>query len=141
MATPRAFISFDFDNNSNEKMLFAGQIKNSKTPFTMEDWSSKEALAQSTWESTIKAKMNNCHLLIVLVGKNMASATGVTKEIQMAKTQDVPMFGVYVDGANSLSTLPTGMATSRVIAWDWDKIANAVSQMLNEGKNKSALRF
>jgi len=141
MAAPRAFISFDFDNNSTEKMLFAGQIKNSRTPFTMEDWSSKEVLAQSKWQDLIKAKMNNCHMLIVLVGRHMSSATGAMKEIEMAKEQDVPMFGVYVDGANTLSNLPTGLARNRVISWDWDKIASAVSQMMTEGKNKSSFRF
>ena len=39
MADPRAFISFDFDNNSTERVLFVGQTKNSKTPFKIEDWS------------------------------------------------------------------------------------------------------
>ncbi len=33
MSDPRAFLSFDFDHNANEKLLFAGQSKNSKTPF------------------------------------------------------------------------------------------------------------
>ena len=33
MADPRAFISFDFDNNLTDKNLFVGQIKNSRTPF------------------------------------------------------------------------------------------------------------
>ena len=46
MADPRAFISFDFDNNRTEKTLFVGQIKNSKTPFSVEDWSSSEELPQ-----------------------------------------------------------------------------------------------
>jgi hypothetical protein len=44
MANPRAFISFDFDNNLTEKNLFVGQAKNSRTPFSIEDWSSKESL-------------------------------------------------------------------------------------------------
>ena len=35
MADPRAFISFDVDHDSNEKVLFAGQAKNSKTPFSI----------------------------------------------------------------------------------------------------------
>jgi len=30
MANPRAFISFNFDNNLTEKNLFAGQAKNSR---------------------------------------------------------------------------------------------------------------
>ncbi len=136
MADPRAFISFDFDHNLAEKNLFGGQIKNSKTPFSMEDWSSSSALPQATWERKLKAKINNCHLMIVLVGKSMGSAAGVAKEIDFAKDQNVPFFGVYVDGAGANSTLPTGLSRNRTIAWDWDKIAKAVDQMLGEGKNK-----
>lgn len=136
MADPRAFISFDFDNNSTEKMLFAGQSKNSRTPFAVQDWSSKTALPQAEWEALIKSKINLCNMLIVLVGKNMGSATGVAKEIRMAKDQNVPVFGVYVGGADSLSTLPDGLARNRTIAWDWVKISDAVDQIMGEGKNK-----
>ena len=136
MADPRAFISFDFDNNSTEKILFVGQIKNSKTPFSAEDWSSKEDLPQAEWEKLLKEKIGKCHLMIALVGKSMGSATGVVKEIGFAKDQDVPFFGVYVDGAGTSSTLPTGLARGRTIAWDWDKIADAIDQMMGEGKNK-----
>lgn len=135
MADPRAFISFDFDHNLDEKNLFVGQIKNSKTPFSVQDWSSSQALPQAEWEKKLKAKINNCHLMIVLVGRSMGSATGVAKEIGFAKSQDVPFFGVYVDGAGTSSTLPTGLARNRVIAWNWDNIASAIDQMMGEGKN------
>src|SRR5438105_3304939 len=123
MANPRAFISFDFDHNENEKNLFIGQSKHSKTPFNYEDWHSKTVLAQSKWEEIIEDKINRCHMVIVLVGKCMASAKGVAKEIKMAKDNDVPIFGVYVGGANSSSNLPEGLARGRVIPWEWDKIA------------------
>ena len=136
MADPRAFISFDYDNNLTQKNLFVGQIKNSATPFSAEDWSSKEQLPQSTWEKQLKAKIGKCHLMIVLVGKSMGSATGVAKEISFAKEHDVPFFGVYVDGANTNSTLPKSLARNRTIAWDWKKIASAVDKMMTEGKNK-----
>ena len=118
MADPRAFISFDFDHDETAKTLFVGQSKNSKTPFSIEDWSSKSSLPQSQWEALIKSKINKCNMLIVLSGKTMASATGVSKEITMAKDQDVPVFGVYVDGANSSSNLPKGLQRNRTIAWN-----------------------
>lgn len=137
MAEPRAFISFDVDHNSNEKVLFAGQAFHSKTPFSHEDWSAKSPMLQAQWEALVKAKINKTHLLIVLVGKHMATATGVVKEIEMARSQNVPVFGVYVDGADTSSALPTGLNRNRVIAWTWDGIANAVNQMMGEGKNKS----
>ncbi len=136
MTDPRAFISFDFDHDETEKNLFVGQSKNSKTPFSIEDWSSKSSLPQSQWEALIKAKINKCNFLIVLVGKTMASASGVAKEITMAKDQNVPVFGVYVNGANTSSNLPAGLQRNRTISWNWEDIANAVEQMMSEGKNK-----
>jgi hypothetical protein len=137
MADPRAFISFDFDHDEKSKNLFVGQADSeSPTPFTIEDWSSKYALPQSTWEAKVKAKINRCHLMIVLVGRYMGTAIGVAKEIQFAKEGSVPFFGVYVDGANSNSTLPTGLARNRTIAWTWPGIAKAIDQMMQEGKNK-----
>jgi MTH538 TIR-like domain (DUF1863) len=135
MAEPRAFISFDIDNNRGDKLLFAGQARHSKTPFSQEDWSAKEPMPQSQWETLVNAKINKTHFMIVLVGRQMATATGVAKEIAMAKAQNVPFFGVYVDGANSSSTLPAGLARNRVIAWTWEGIASAVTQMMGEGKN------
>lgn len=135
MADPRAFISFDFDHNETEKTLFVGQSKNSKTPFSIQDWSAKSSMSQSEWETIVKEKINKCNMLIVLVGKTMASATGVAKEIAMAKEQDVPVFGIYVDGANSSSNLPAGLQRNRTIAWEWEKIASAITQVMTEGKN------
>lgn len=136
MANPRAFISFDFDNNSGQKLYFVGQSTNSRTPFNIEDWSSKTHLPQKEWEKLISEKINKCNILIVLVGKSMSTATGVATEIAFAKEHNVPVFGVYVDGANTLSNLPTGLARNRTIAWDWAKIASAIDQCMTEGKNK-----
>jgi CHASE2 domain-containing sensor protein len=136
MSDPRVFISFDFDHDETEKVLFVGQSKNSKTPFSIQDWSAKSSMAQSKWEAIVKEKINKCNMVIVLSGKTMASASGVSKEITMAKDQNVPVFGVYVDGANTTSNLPTGLVRNRTIAWKWDKISDAIDQMMGEGKNK-----
>jgi CTP synthase (UTP-ammonia lyase) len=136
MANPRAFISFDFDNNSTEKLLFAGQAKNSRTPFNIEDWSSKTHLPQKQWEALIESKVKKCNMLIVLVGTKSHKATGVLIEIQFAKENKVPIFGVYVGKADTTTTLPEGLARSRTIAWDWQKIADKIDQCMEEGKNK-----
>ena len=137
MANPRAFISFDFDHNENERMLFVGQSKNSRTPFNIEDWSSKSSLPQSEWEKSIKTKINCCNMVIVLVGKSMASSIGVGKEVKMARECNVPSFGVYVGGADTSSNLPDGLARNRTIVWNWESIAAAIDQMMGEGKNKA----
>jgi len=136
MTDPRAFISFDYDHNRDDKILFSGQAKHSKTPFSIQDWSSKSSLPQSQWEQLIEEKINMCNMLIVLVGRFMASASGVDKEIAFAKKNDIPVFGIYVDNANSSSNLPAGLQRNRTINWEWDTIASAIDQMMTEGKNK-----
>lgn len=136
MSTPRAFISFDFDHNEKQKLYFIGQSKNSRTPFSVQDWSAKSAMPQSQWEQLVEDKIKRCNMVIVLVGRNMSSAVGVRKEIEMAARNNVPVFGVYVDDANYLSNLPIGLARSRVVNWQWDKIAEKIDQMMEQGKNK-----
>src|SRR4051794_14059526 len=94
MADPRAFVSFDFDHDERSKNLFVGQARSdSPTPFMVHDWSSKTALPQAEWERLIKAKMASTNMCIVLVGRSMATATGVAKEIAMANALNVPVFG------------------------------------------------
>ena len=136
MANPRAFISFDFDHNEKQKLYFIGQSKNSRTPFSVQDWSAKSAMPQSQWEQIVEDKIKRCNMVIVLVGRNMSSAIGVRKEVEMAARNNVPVFGVYVDDANYLSNLPIGLARSRVVNWQWDKIAEKIDQMMEQGKNK-----
>jgi hypothetical protein len=136
MAAPRAFTSFDYDHDATSQVLFCGQAdKDSPTPFTVANWSQPTELPQAEWEALNKARINNCHMLIVLVGKFMASATGVAKEIQMAKDQDVPVFGVYVNGGDSNSVLPAGLQRNRTVTWTWANVAACVDQMMTEGKN------
>lgn len=136
MADPRAFLSFDFDHDATSRILFAGQAKSdSPTPFVVEDWSSKSELPEDEWEEVMAKKISSCHLLIVLVGHSMSSAYGVAAEIAMAKDKNVPVFGVYVDGADTSSALPSGLARNRVIGWNWKNIASAIDQMMGEGKN------
>ena len=136
MSTPRAFISFDFDHNEKQKLYFIGQSKNSRTPFSVQDWSAKSAMPQSQWEQIVEDKIKRCNMVIVLVGRNMSSAIGVRKEVEMAARNNVPVFGVYVDDANYLSNLPIGLARSRVVNWQWDKIAEKIDQRMEQGKNK-----
>jgi hypothetical protein len=135
---PRAFISFDFDNNLNDKILFAGQCsKRSPTPFTAQDWSSKEPLPQAEWQKLIREKIARCHLMFVLVSPTAHKATGVAKEIEMAVEQHVPLIGVYVGGADESTPLPKGMPRERAFRWRWTDLATAIDRALKEGKNAS----
>lgn len=136
IANPRAFISFDFDHNEKHRNLFAGQCREkSPTPFSAQDWSSKEPLPQRQWEKLITEKIGRCHMMFVLVSPTSHKASGVAKEIAMAIEQNVPFVGFYVAGADVATKLPTGLTRDRTLAWDWEAIASAIQRMLKEGKN------
>lgn len=95
MAEPRAFVSFDFDHDPVQRILFAGQARSdSPTPFTVQDWSSKTSLPQAQWERLISQKISATHMCIVLVGQATSAATGVVKEIAMAKAHNVPTWRI-----------------------------------------------
>ncbi len=80
-------------------------------------------------------------MVIVLVGKYMASATGVAKEIKMAKELNVPILGVYVGGGNSSSNLPAGLSRSRTTRWDWNAITSEIDKVMKEGKNAKEINW
>jgi hypothetical protein len=133
---PRAFISFDYDHNLTEKNLFTGQLrKNSPTPFSAKDWSSKEPLPPAKWESLIYEKIGRCHVVFVLVSPTCHRASGVEKEIAMAAAQSVPLIGVYVASADESTPLPKGLSRERVYRWKWRVLAQAVARMMSEGRN------
>ena len=75
MADPRALLVSILITTRQQKILFVGQAKNSKTPFSIQDWSANSSLPQAQWEAIVKEKINKCNILIVLVGKTMASAS------------------------------------------------------------------
>jgi hypothetical protein len=56
-------------------------------------------------------------------------------EIAEARRCNVPFFGVYAGGAKRGTPLPEGLGANRTIAWDWERIAAAVSQVTKEGKH------
>ncbi|TAL41039.1 MAG: hypothetical protein EPN91_11690 [Salinibacterium sp.] len=130
MADPKAFISYDVEHDEASKNLFKGQA-NCPTPFLIEEWSSPLAAS----DPALGEKIEKCDFMIVLVGNAMRSAKGVAAEIAMAKEKDVPLFGIYVDGAATSSELPQGIARGRVIGWDWGAIGEVINQVKHEGKN------
>lgn len=68
----------------------------------------------------------------VLVARSMSTATGVTREIMMAKELDAPVCGVSVDIAEvSSGLLPPGLLRNRTVAWSRSAIAAAVEQAIN----------
>ena len=80
----KVFISFDYDHDLSQKNLLVGQSKLDDSPFEVSDVSIKQEI-ESEWESKAKQKIKNADVVLVLCGFFTDNATGVSKEIEIAR--------------------------------------------------------
>jgi hypothetical protein len=132
---PRAFLSFDLANDEPQRMEFVSQLETSSAAFSATYWSSAGHSDRVEWDKYVRDKVGSCDLLIVLLGRQTASAANVAREIGMARQKNVPFFGVYVEGADGSVAGPAGLADNRKIPCDWKRIDAAVKQLMGEGKH------
>jgi hypothetical protein len=123
---PRAFVSFDFDNDSSLRDLLLGQSKHPDTNFEMYDWSIKEPFAQSNWKERVRTRIKASDLVIVICGEQTHNATGVDVELRMAQEEKKPYF-LLAGYANKPCTLPpSARAGDKLYKWTWENLKNLV---------------
>ena len=88
------FYSFDAPDDKVLKDFAVGQTKNKSTPFKAQDKSLKKAQPQSKWEKAAEKKISNSDLVMVMLGDKTHKATGVKKEVAMARKHGVPIVQV-----------------------------------------------
>ena len=119
----RAFISFDYDNDARLKDLLIGQSKNSDSPFVIHDWSLKEP--SSDWKARARRQIRASGLVIVLCGRQMASATGVAVELSIAQEEGVSYF--LLAGYDDSTKPTTAKPGDKLYKWTWDNLKSLVS--------------
>ena len=119
----RAFISFDYDNAARLKDLLIGQSKHSDSPFVIHDWSLKEP--SSDWKARARRQIRASGLVIVLCGRQMASATGVAVELSIAQEEGVSYF--LLAGYDDSTKPTTAKPGDKLYKWTWDNLKSLVS--------------
>lgn len=120
MAKKRVFISFDFDNDKALKDFIIGQAKNEDSPFEVSDYSLKEAAPEKDWLDMARAAISRAEVFIVMLGPKTRNASGVLKEVKIAKELDKKRFQIigYTDGKEEWA-VPDG---GRTYSWSWDNL-------------------
>ena len=121
----RVFVSFDFDNDKKLKDFIIGQSRNPDSPFEVADWSMKEAAPQKQWEEKARNRINQCDVVVVMVGQSTHKAPGVLKEVKMARETEVPICQI-IGYRNSNPTPVPG--AGRLLRWNWDNLKKILSQ-------------
>jgi hypothetical protein len=106
------FASFDYDNDRFLKEALIQQSRRKDSPFAMADWSIKEE--SRSWRSEARSRIERADLVIVICGYQTHRATGVTKEIAIAR--DVGTRYVLLRGHK------TGWVRRPSGTWFWETI-------------------
>ncbi len=120
----RVFVSFDFDNDRALKEFLIGQSKLEDAPFSVVDCSLKEAAPMKTWEEKARRAIRGADLVIVMVGTETYRASGVLKEVAMAREESIPIvqFIGYRDGEYTAVE-----GAGRLYRWSWDNLKKLLS--------------
>ncbi len=126
MCKKRTFISFDYDNDADLKMLLVGQARNEDSPFEITDMSIKEAI-DNNWKDKARTRIKGCDVVAVICGKYTDKATGVSAEISIAQEEGIPYF--LLNGrANEICKKPKAAKTSdKIYNWTWNNLKVLIS--------------
>lgn len=126
MAGKRAFISFDYDNDEDLRMLLAGQARHPDSPFDFADRSLKEPLS-GDWREKVRRRMMNIDIVIVICGEQTHIATGVAAELSIARESRKPYF-LLGGRSDKICTKPTSaLASDKIYRWTWDNVKALIS--------------
>jgi hypothetical protein len=115
----RVFVSFDFDHDKKLKEFIIGQAKLKDSPFSVSDWSMKEAAPQANWEIEAEQRIARSDVVIVMVGSYTYKASGVLKEVAMTRKLKKPIFQIIGYRDSSPKEVPNA---GRMYRWDWDNL-------------------
>ncbi len=125
MAKQRVFISFDYDNDSDIKMLLAGQAKLTDSPFDFTDASVKEAMS-GDWKAKVKRRLGNCDQMAVLCGASTHTASGVSAELEIAQELGLPYFLLEGRSAKTCTKPKSARTTDKMYSWTWPNLKSLI---------------
>jgi CRISPR/Cas system CSM-associated protein Csm4 (group 5 of RAMP superfamily) len=119
------FISFDYDNDEDLKVLLVGQAKNEDSPFDISDWSIKTA--SRDWKEQARARIKRAEQVIVICGENTDDATGVDVELKIAQEESKPYFLLKGRSEVECKKPSAALAGDKLYRWTWSNLKNLLS--------------
>lgn len=121
MSKKRTFISFDYDNDSDLKVLLVGQAKNDDSPFEITDMSIKEAISKD-WRKKARTRIKGCDVVIVICGEKTDTATGVSAELEIAQDENIPYFLLKGRASKTCSKPKAAKSSDKLYNWTWENL-------------------
>lgn len=125
MVKVKVFLSFEFDRDRELQPNFY-TLAARDSCHKIEDYSLKEARRphDDEWLKEAEMQISRSDIVIVVLGQDTHSASGVEKEVQLAKKHNKPIFQIRPQNRTSGSVPGAG----KVIPWDWKQINAIISK-------------
>lgn len=122
----RAFISFDFDNDSELRDTLVGQAKLPDSPFAIADQSLKHSV-EGNWRKEARARIRKANLVIVICGEHTDTAKGVAAELSITCDEDKPYF--LLGGRPNKTCKKPLMArkSDKIYKWTWKNLSQLIA--------------
>lgn len=121
----KVFVSFDYDNDKILKDFIIGQSRLPDSPFEVIDWSMKEAAPERNWEEEARGRIKRADAVIVMVGPKTYNASGVLKEVAIARDEGKPICQII--GYRDSDPIAVSNA-GRLIRWSWHNVKSFLQQ-------------
>jgi hypothetical protein len=121
MAKCKTFISFDYDNDNDLKVMLVGQARHEDTPFDIADWSIKEEIDKN-WKDKARTRIKSVDVVAVICGERTDTAAGVAAELKIAQEEGVPYFLLYGRSSKTCVKPIGAKSTDKMYKWTWDNL-------------------
>ena len=116
MAKTKVFASYDYEHDSDMKSNLIAESKKPDSPFSINDLSLQEK--EPDWQQKARAAIERSDVVVVLLGDNTHQASGVRREIKMARQIGKRRFQLRKQGHNPKPLEGAG----DVVAWRWKNL-------------------
>jgi hypothetical protein len=121
----RVYISFDYDNDDDLRMLLVGQSKNEDSPFSIVDASIPEAVT-GDWKASARTRIKGADVVAVICGQKTDTATGVATEVTIAQEEKIDYFLLSGRAAGGNKKPTTAKSTDKLYKWTWDDLKKLI---------------
>lgn len=119
------FLSFKFRNDNHLRGSFYSQANRGDSRYRVADESMHEDYPTRGWLNDARERISRCDIMIVLVGRDTHSSSGVEKEVTIANQLGKPIFQIRPKG----TTYGKVQGAGELISWDWGEIDRRIAQL------------
>ena len=125
MAKVGVFFSYDFTKDKELYGSFFAQAKD-ESRHAIRNYSLDKVHPPADWEEEAEKRIAQCSIVIVVIGQDTHTATGVEEEVKIAKRLEKERFQIQPQKQNYGGLDEAG----EIIPWKWDNIDAKIDELL-----------